>query len=583
MAKTKQNLFKLCVLALCICLVPILAGCELVTTNVNKQLGEVVASFDNGRVEVTREQLIMTYNSIGNSRYDNSGAPTEEGVEKTVELAINRAILVDFLTADDMEEKRSTYGISKVALTTYQANEVWRSVYEYINDSVKSYENELRKEDGLSALAGEEEAGDESSTDYVEYEHTYEYYYDSATQTYVLSKIEKDVIVENLSIALFDTSADLTFDEKAETAYNTFRSKYWEYSDSIVLNPTNTNDVSYSDKAWTKFMNALIRSEAERNLSKDFDEVFLREVQRIYDVYYENQVLTVFQENYNKNLMVTKEDVATKFKSLYDAQVEYFGSNASAFDNLIPTSGEKVYYMQKPSEYFKVNHILVKFSDEQNARIEAEKTKFDNEMITYAQYLQNIAAIKSETKAYNRDTDEYESMSTVYSSLTNALNAVSGDSAKMAVFRDFMHRYSNDDATLNADSCYYIPTTKKVIDPATGKTNDVMQEAFADGSRELYDDGVIGGYSTWIETSYGYHIIMYTGDAKSINGTLATDSLLSQLNGYFLNPLYSKTMLDSVIELVTLSSYSTYETNLLNAIKADKTVTINKSSFSDLY
>lgn len=581
MAKTKLNFFKMFVIALCVCLVPIFAGCDLVTTNVDKQLNEVVASFDNGKVTVTREQLIITYNSIGNSRYDSSGTPTKEGVDKTVDLALDRAILVDFLTNDDQAELREQLGVEKLTLTTHQANEVWRSVYSYLNSSVKSYEDDLRKEDGLTVEDADED--DDDSYAYNEYEHTYSYYYDSATQSYVLEKIEGETTVENTSIALFDTSADLSFSEKAKTAYDTFRSKYWEYTDSKVLNPDNKNKSSYSDKAWNKYMNSLLRSESSRNLSKELSEVFLREVQRIYDIYYENQVLTVFQENYNNNLTMTKDDIATKFKSLYQAQVEQFTTDSSAFASLIPTSGEKVYYMQSPQDYFKVNHILVKFSDEQNEAIEAEKTKYDNEMITYAEYEKNVAAIKSQTKAYNRETGEYESISQVYSSLNSALAAASGNPEKMAIFRDFMHKYSQDDATLNADSCYYIPTVKKIIDPATGKTNDVMQESFADASRELYNAGVIGACSNWTETTYGYHIIMYTGNASSIDGTLGTDSLLSQLNGYFLNPLYSKTMLDSIIELVSLSSYSSYETTLLGAIKENKNIVKYESSYKDLY
>ena len=66
-----MKFFKMCVLMLCVCMIPSLAGCSLVTTNVDKQLNEVGASFNNGRVEVTREDLILTYNSIGNSNYDN--------------------------------------------------------------------------------------------------------------------------------------------------------------------------------------------------------------------------------------------------------------------------------------------------------------------------------------------------------------------------------------------------------------------------------------------------------------------------------------------------------------------------------
>ncbi len=569
----KIKLFKMSVLMLCMLLVPAFAGCTLVTTNVDKQLNEVVANYDNGRVTVTREQLIMTYNSIGNSRYDNSSTVTEEGVEKTLDLALDRSILVDFLTADDKQAEREALGIDKIVLTTYEANEVWRNVYSYINSSVKSYETELREADNAVISSDEEESSD--STAYSAYEKKYTYYQDDDGK-YILEYINADETVENKSIAIYDINSDKTFAEKAKDAYNNFRTTYWEYTDSKVMDPTFETKTSYSDKAWNKYINALIRAEADRNLSKEPAEVFLRRVQEIYQVYYQNQVLTRLQNDFNDQNLVTINMVATKFKELYSAQKEQFDANPSAFDSLVSTSAEKIYYMYDTTGYFKVNHILVKFSDDQTKRIEAEKTKLSNLQITKSQYEANVQAIKSETKAYNRDTKEYESLDSFMAKLKNALNAVSGEEARMAVFREFMHRYSQDDNTLNAESCYYIPTDS---------SKDTMQEDFANVSRELYNDGKgqVSAIKGFAETSYGYHVIMYTGEAERVSDAGSNETILSNLDAYRLNPLYNKTMLDKVIESVTLTSYSQYESNILNQVKAGKTITKKPSAYKDLY
>ncbi len=569
-----MKFLKMCVLMLCVCMIPSLAGCSLVTTNVDKQLNEVVASFDNGRVEVTREDLILTYNSIGNSNYDNSSTPTQSGVEQTLNLALNRAILVDFLTADDKQAEREKLGLDKIVLTTYEANNVWRNVYSYLNSALKNNEDQLREEAG--ATLEEKTTEEEKSTAYTPYDKTYTYYYDSQSGQFVLERVTEDTSYENESIALFDTSADLTFAEKAKQAMENFRSKYWEYTDSTEMDPTYESENSFSDKAWNKYINALTRAEADRNLSKEPAEIFLREVQRIYQIYYDNQILTRFQEDFEKSNDVTIDMVATKFKELYNAQYEQFTANPSAFDSLIPTSAEKVYYMQNPEGYFKVNHILIKFSDEQNDAMEAEKTKLSNGQITKTQYEANIEKIKSETKAYNRDTQEYESMDTFYSKLQSALSTATSDSTRMVVFREFMHRYSQDDATLNASACYYIPTDS---------TKDTMEENFANVSRELYDNGngQVSAISNFAETSYGYHIIMYTGKATNISASGNNQTIVERLNGYYLNPLYNKTMLDQIIENITLTSYSTYENNILNQIKADKNIVIYPSSYNDLY
>ena len=171
MAKIKS--IRLFALLLCVLIIPIFAGCTLVTTNVDKYLNEVAMSYDNGRVTVTREELISTYNSIGNSRFDDSSTPTKEGIESTLDLALNREILVDFLTANDMAEQREALKIQKVELTTFQQNEVWQKVYDYVNDSVESYEKDLRQEDDAMLPSGTTDEEAESLYEDALYDKTY--------------------------------------------------------------------------------------------------------------------------------------------------------------------------------------------------------------------------------------------------------------------------------------------------------------------------------------------------------------------------------------------------------------------------
>lgn len=561
------------VLFICILLVPAFAGCSLVTTNINKQLEEVAISYDNGRVVVTREDLITTYNSIGNSRFDDSSTPTKEGVESTLELALDRAILVDFLTADDMEEKRQELGVSKVVLSTYQLNEVWQYVYDYVNSSVESYEVDLRADDGMSLPIDEEEDADDTS--YVPYEKTYEFIGNGQ-----IRKIEKEVEVANKSIQLLNSEQlELRFEEQADIAYFNFRSNYWHYTDSILMNDDAVNEISYSDQAWSKWINQLIRNENGRDLSTEAEEVFLRQIKKVYDLYYENAILTAFQENYENDLNITGKMVADKFSELYKAQKEFYDTDVDAFNNAIPTKAESIYYMKNPDDFFKVNHLLVKFNDEQTKAMDELKEKLKNLEITKSMYDAEILKIKMDTKAYNRETGEYEEISKVLSSLNSAMSAAQSENAKLAVFRDFMHRYSEDDATLNAEACYYIPVDNE-------KIADAMEKNFADGSRDLYDGGmgVVGDYSSeWVETSYGYHIIIYTGKTQAVNNLGGTNVILANLDGVRINPLYNKTMLDKVIEQVSLDSYSSYETVILNAIKAGKSINKNEKVYNDLY
>ena len=108
--------------------------------------------------------------------------------------------------------------------------------------------------------------------------------------------------------ALFDVNdKDLSFSDKAKQAYDNFRQKYWNQHDSMdLVGKVDKTKKSYSDKAWNKFIQNLLVNESKRDLSKAVEEVFLREVQRVYDIYYQNAVLTQFQNNYTQTLAVTK-------------------------------------------------------------------------------------------------------------------------------------------------------------------------------------------------------------------------------------------------------------------------------------
>ncbi len=585
MAK-KISFFKFLGLALCILVVPVFAGCSLVTTNVDKFLAETVANYDNGKIIVNREELLITYNYIGNSRYDNQSTATEDGVRSTIELEIKRKLLVELLTSDDadMVKARADNKIEKISLSTYQYNEVWQNVYDYINSAVSSIETDLRTADGISSSEDE----DEDEDDYTEYsDASYDKQYllvateNEGKLEYKLKKVEEDTPTARDSIALY-TDAEAkseSFSKLAEASYEKFRKNYWEWTDSKVMNTNSTATKSYSDEAWSKFINNLLRSESERNLTKSNADAFLRNVQMIYKIYYQNAVLTAFQEKYTEdNITLSVKDVADKYRELYRGQVEEYTADSSKFDSAVSTGAGDVYYMKDYNKYMKVNHILIKFSDDQNTRISAELTKLQNCEIDKATYLRNIAQIKAETTGYNRETKENVSLSQIKSQIM-AISALSDPYAKITAFGNLMHIYSQDDNTIGAEACYYIPTDTNIT--------DAMQESFANASRDLYNSGKgkIGDMTTeWVETSYGYHIIMYTGLPTNVDGTSANSvAILNALDGYRLNPLYNKTMLDKVIEQVTLQSYSTYESALLESLMQGKTIVYYPDSFKDLY
>jgi len=579
----KISFFKFFGLALCVLAVPVFAGCSLVTTNMDKYLAETVASYDNGRIIVNREELLITYNYIGNSRFDNQSTVTEDGIRNTIDLELKRKLLVDFLTSDeaDMVSAREEQGVEKIALSTYQYNEIWQNVYDYVNSSVKSLETELRTADGISSSSDEEESSTYTKYEDASYDKQYTLVQDFTTGKYSLKKVKEDTPTASKSIALYtdDEAEGKSFSELAELAYERFRENYWHWTDSKVLDSNNKAEKSYSDEAWSKFINNLLRNESQRNLTKTNADAFLRNVQMIYKLYYQNEVLTAFQEKYtDENITISNKEVADKYRELYRAQQDKYADNPSAFDSAVSTGAGDVYYMKDANKYMKVNHILIKFSDDQNDRIKAELTKLQNSEIDEATYKANVASIKAETMGYNRETGKDVSLNEIYNEIMR-VGTLGSASDKIAAFGNLMHIYSQDDNTIGAEACYYIPTDTSIT--------DAMQASFADASRELYNSGKgkVGDMTTqWVETSYGYHIIMYTGLPTNVDGTSQnTEAILLQLDSYRLNPLYNKTMLDKVIEKVTTQSYSDYETSLLDYLMGGKTIVYYDDSFKDLY
>lgn len=587
MAK-KISLFKFFVLALCVLIVPVFAGCSLVTTNVDKYLAETVASYDSGRIVVNREELLISYNYIGNSRFDNQSTPTEEGVRDTIDLEIKRKLLVEFLTSDanDMVTARNKENVEKITLSTYQLNEVWQEVYDYINDSVEAIETELRAADGKTYTEAEEDEDDEDeydSYDKASYDKTYTVVEKTtAGKThFVLEKVKEDTPTASESIGLYtDAEAESkTFSQLAKQAYDTFRAEYWHWTDSKVMRPEITAEKSYSDEAWSKFINNLLRNENERNLTKTNEDAFLRNVQMIYKIYYQNAVLSAFQERYTEaNISISAKDVADKYRELYSAQYDKYADNPSAFDSAVSTGAGDVYYMKDANKYMMVNHILIKFSDDQNDRIKAELVKLQNCEIDEATYKRNVANIKAETTGYNRETRKNVPLNEIYDQIMQ-VSTKSSSADKITAFGNLMHIYSQDDATIGAEACYYIPTDTSIT--------DAMQASFADASRELYNDGKgkIGDMTTqWVETTYGYHIIMFTGLPTNVDGVNSnTDAVIVNLDGYRLNPLYNKTMLDKVIEKVSVQQYATYEEQLLDNLMGGKVIVYYPDSFKDIY
>lgn len=590
---TVNILKKLAVSFMTVCLAFIsFAGCSLIELDTNRYYEQTAASFNNSEVNVSLKELINGYYNFGNANYDNSGSATIDGLEKTLETLINRKIMVNTVKAGNAE-----LGIPKIELTLTQKNEVWKSTYKYLNEQITKIEDELRKADGNEIKSDDEDSSDDSSSaskqdyevEYAPYTKTYALEYDETLGKNVLVKINAPEEVAQKSYDVFGIPEEelnnLTEEQKAALAFENFQKNYWAQTDSIKYG-INTGTKSYSDDAIAKYTSNLKKNETNKQLSDVPAEIFYREMDRLFQIYLDNEYLTVYQNFYALTSdAITEEMVLETYKELVRQQKETYSIYPNKYIEDIKNNADTVVYNPNTTDWFKVTHILIKYSDDQSTKLTALKTKLKNGDITLGTYNEKVAEIKSQTKVTERNFINGElvygntyTAEQVLEMLNRDLNGKSYGQ-RLKIFNDYIYRFNMDTGVMNAKSCYYIPADS---------ANDQMVKSFANESRDLRTKGAGAVSSSLVESTYGYHIVMYIGEITQPDSQAAT---LETLNGIYINPLdqfasngvtNGKTLLDAIIEKINVSNYSNHETQVVNQIKAGKKTVYYRSVYQDL-
>ena len=239
------------------------------------------------------------------------------------------------------------------------------------------------------------------------------------------------------------------------------------------------------------------------------------------------------------------------------------------------------------SDYFYVNHILLKYDESSTEQIENLEKALENGTITEKQYEDALEVEAEKIKAKNIQTGESTSLSPmdIYNQLQSKMTGVSDDK-KTEIFQDYIYTYNEDTGNMNAEYCYVI-----------GKDNSQMVESFTETSRELWDNGN-GEYGSigYCVSEYGVHIIFYAGvitnpftitDPNTFNLDTTDQSKLTEIvtiiQNTLLNQFNNKTLFDKVYEELAEDNYSIFESMNLDVLKKDiKNLTIHKSNYQDL-
>ena len=514
-----------------------LSACSLITINNSKYLAQTVAKTDG--VTITMEDLILGFNSFGYSYIESEKMTSEEAVKKTLEELIDRELLVN--------KSKEKFG----NLTITQQNEVWQQVFDAINSNVKEYADEIIKNEGLTLP--ETEANEET------------------TDKFAITKYEKTV--EKV--------------KNGDGSYKYERIKEDEQEDTVliefVLDEYGIENLA--DRAFAKYINATKKGREEyKNLTTD--EVFQKELNRIYKIYEKNKYVEILQKDYENNMEVDLNAVVEKYKELVRNSAFTYYLNESSYNTQMQSTSNAVYYQPFGEKYIQVAHILIKYNTEQEAQITELKSDLEQGYIDIEEYNREVAKIASSIKTQERvdgvKTGTEKSVNEVYSEIQNALQGKT-DSEKLATFIDYIEKYNEDEGmttAINSQTQYYSINLDTSV-------SDTMVKEFADASRAMYSADGSKDYSLYYEpvlTDYGYHIIFNLG-------TIKNDYNLNNIDNITISYLYeteamegtNKTLFDKMLELVDVSKYTEYQSALISGLREGKTITYNESAYKSLY
>lgn len=545
-----------------ICLISfsfILTGCNLFPTNQANYLSAPIVTFQTAEgenIKIDKEDLITAFNSYGAELVNSYGYSIQDAIDATIEVLINREVML-------LEAERT------ITLGNGDLNEIWDDAYDTIISNLSTYEELVIEQWKLNVPSTLDEE-EESETAYTPY------------------KKQAEIVLQNGKYVIKLLNTNTSTNQNVDLYYNE-----GEEITSLVntvnerLNNSTNKDVLTEAKR--QYVEALKESEEGRNLSTNSDEVFAREVERIYEAVKDNKYIELYSEKLqgdNDIANITLSQVLRKLTADMLSSYTKYTLNATQFDTDMLDSRENVDYVVN-NNYFYVNHILLKYDESSTTYLDELETLYKNGTISEKAYNDALEVEAEKIKATNIQTGKETNLSPmdIYNELVGLMTGKS-DEAKTQIFKDYIYTYNEDTGNMNADYCYVI-----------GKDSSRMVDTFTETSRKLWDNGK-GEYGAidYCVSEYGVHIIFYAGPVTNAftisdpdNFNLNTDNMdelteiVNTLKNTYLNAFNNKTLFDKVYEELATDSYTIFETMNLDVLKKEiKNLTIHISNYQDL-
>lgn len=566
-----KNKFRIVALLLVACMAFMFAGCDLFSKNSATYYNQIVITVnygDKSKIEISRKDFLTAYNNYGQNLISQYGYTEEKAREATVDALVNRKILLK-----EAKNVAKTAEGASVELTDLDKKDLRYQTYESLLSNARDYEDTIRDAWGEQK---EDEMKKDTSTDtivYTPYEKKARPVYDKETKQYRIELIKDDTT------------------KRPSIIFNNLNEIY-----TAFINETKNNkEDKYAREEYRRYVASLQASQKVLNTNYTEEELVKNEISRIYENLEDNEYITKYQDYKQENggySTITVAQVLDKYKSMISISKFKYENDLDSFNSDMLEKRENVNYFVN-DDYFYVAHILIKFSDEQQAEydsLENLSNKGQGDIISAEKYKEQKSALYSNIKASVRDSETGEITETdtilakdVLKEVQVALSNATTKEAKDEAFRKLMYKYNEDGGIMNATYPYVI-----------GENDSKMVENFTQASRELNNAGNYGAISGLVESEYGLHIIYYMGKCENpytipvdnnidLRDTYTKDEGTSSeqpysdvlmLDEYKLNNLNKKTLFDLIFEGLSNDNYSQFESMNLNTMKKNYQITI---------
>lgn len=542
----KKLLTTLCALTLCVLC---LTGCSWLKIDNEKYYNQIVVTIGENRdskyyKEFTKKDLVEAFSNYGYQYYQSYGYSLEKSINETITNMIDRSLLMN-VVKDEIDK-----GENKI--TDREKLELKKQVFDYMQDSINTYETKIRKE--WEKELESDTAQEESSLRTKEEEYSPSVTYDFSTNT--VSRVEHNhetVYVPD------DLPEHFTKDYRVIT------------------------DQKISDEAWTRYVKSLQDLAKSEGRSTKESDVLLHEENRLLELMTNNLYLEKYQDAFLERTPVNISAVLKYYKQQYNSQMKKYKADESLYhtDMKNASSNYIYYHLNSGNEYANVKHILINFDETQKEKISSlnsiygitsENTDENEEKKKDKDYQNALNAIIQSTYSEFELSDELYSTYGSYYGFERVTGKKGVYRAPALKVNDFVQDYVNSAKTLreksqrfnelvyvfNDDSGFMNSEFDYVVNLDTS-VEDQMVKPFANGVRELdkSNGGAGEGSMKLIVSTYGYHIIYHAGDAENLVDeynidTISDENLLTLLCTNYTTPDSNKTIFDYIYDKLNL-------------------------------